>query len=137
VLADEDEFYKAKVSEKRMHPQKKITHRYMKILNEILPNVELNMYLGFKYDFIDGGIYQNDFIVSSAKFLKEAFGMVLNYKKMAYNLDDLNDMVSKLTHDQNFFKAIKNSKHLREIGNDFDHATRDYFDDCIIHKEVP
>lgn len=82
-----------------MHPQKLITHRYMKVLEQTFPNVELNMYLGYKYDFHDGGIYQNDFIVRSAKFIKESFGMVLNYKKLMYNLDNLNDMIFKLTHE--------------------------------------
>ena len=65
-----------------MHPQKKITHRYMNVLDQMFPNDEVNEYLGFKYDYMEFGLYANVFILNSQKYMSEHFNMVLNYNKM-------------------------------------------------------
>ena len=58
------------------------------------------MYLGYKYDMgLENGNFVNDFIQSSMVTVRDNFqGIDFNYKKPFYNLDNLDDLVSKITH---------------------------------------
>jgi hypothetical protein len=129
VLEDEDAFYKPKIVEKAMHPQKKITHRYMKVLEGMFPNDEVNEYLGFKYDYLELGLYANVFILNSQKYMKEQYNMILNYKKMQHCLNNLNDLVSTLTLKEQFYASVKRTTHLSN-GTPYEIASKDYFDQC-------
>ena len=54
----------------------------MNVLDQMFPNDEVNEYLGFKYDYMEFGLYANVFILNSQKYMSEHFNMVLNYNKM-------------------------------------------------------
>ena len=77
-----------------MQPQKKVTHRYMKELDNIFADEDNSLAIGIIYE-ASQGLFENPFIINTKSYMSDKWSMDLNYSRRSCSLIDLNALVHR------------------------------------------